>query len=320
MSDTRPAQPFHLAFEADLIHVPITALLPVRTLGPTVKASAKYQQITASVREIGLVEPPVVARDPKAPDAFLLLDGHLRAEILKDLGHAEVECLVSTDDEAFTYNRRINRLSAVQERAMIVRAMDRGVPAEKIAAALCIHPQSIRRKVRMLDGICEEAVALLRDKQCPMAVFEILQKMKPLRQIEAAELLTGANNFTVHYASAILAGTPQSGLIDNGAKRKLKGITPESMARMERELATLQEAVTSIQDSYGRDTLELTVVRGYLRRLLANGRVVRYLDQHRPEFLDEFRLIAETTSTLPHEVAAYAPVASEPHAPSPSHA
>jgi hypothetical protein len=250
-----------------------------------------------------LVEPPVVARDPKQPGTFLLLDGHLRIEILKDLGQTEVECLVSTDDEAFTYNKRISRLAAVQEHNMILRAIERGVPEEKIAKALGINVQSVQRKVRMLDGICEEAVALLKDKTCPMAVFEILRRMKPLRQIEAAELLMNANNYSVSYASAILAGTPQTQLVETDKPKRLKGMTPEAMARMERELGRLQEAITSIQDSYGKDHLQLTVVKGYLARLLGNARIVRYFMQHRPEFMAEFQAIAEMTSTLPSEAA-----------------
>ncbi|WP_375463476.1 plasmid partitioning protein RepB C-terminal domain-containing protein [uncultured Methylobacterium sp.] len=220
-----------------------------------------------------------------------------------DLGHRWTR---GTVHEVLTNEKYVgnNRLSAVQERAMIVRAMERGVQADKIAAALCIRPESVQRKVRMLDGICDEAVSLLKDKQCPMAVFEILQKMKPLRQIEAAELLVGANNYTVNYASAILAMTPQSGLVDGGVRKKVKGVTPEALARMERELAKLQESVTSIQETYGRDTLELTVVRGYLSKLLRNGRIVRYLVQNRPEFLDEFQAITESKSTLLVEAAA----------------
>lgn len=67
-----------------------------------------------------MVEPPVVARDPKQPGVYLLLDGHLRIEILKEMGRNEVECLVSTDDEAFTYNKRVSRLAAVQEHKMIL--------------------------------------------------------------------------------------------------------------------------------------------------------------------------------------------------------
>lgn len=275
----------------------------MRALRKTVKSSHKYRQIAASIREVGLVEPPVVARDVKQPNTLLLLDGHLRIEILKDMGAREVECLVSTDDEAFTYNKRISRLAAVQEHKMILRAIERGVPEEKIAKALDINVQSVQRKVRMLDGICDEAIALLKDKTCPIAVFEILRRMTAMRQIEAAELLINANNYSVSYASAILAGTPQTQLVESDKSKRLKGMTPEAMARMERELGRLQEAITSIQDSYGKDHLQLTVVKGYLARLLGNSRVVRYLMQQRPEYMAEFQAIAEMTSTLPSEAA-----------------
>lgn len=290
-------------FEDDCVTLAVDALLPVKVLRTATKSSKKYQQITASIREVGLVEPPVVARDPANPSTFLLLDGHVRIEVLKDLGIEQVECLVSTDDEAFTYNKRISRLSSVQEHKMIRRAIERGVPEEKIAKALDINPQSVRRKVRMLNGICDETVAILKDKPCPMAVFEILRKMKPLRQLEAAELLVNANNYSVAYVSAILAGTPQTQLAEGAKPKRIKGITPEAMARMESELARLQESFTSIQETYGQDHLHLTVIKGYLAKLLGNARVVRYLMQHRPEFLTEFQAIAEMTSTLPPEAA-----------------
>lgn len=290
-------------FESVCVSLPTSTILPVRTLRAATKSSKKYHQITASIREVGIVEPPVVARDPANSDIFLLLDGHVRIEVLKDLGIEQVECLVSTDDEAFTYNKRISRLSAIQEHKMIRRAIKHGVSEERIARALDVNSQSVRRKARMLDGICDEAVAILKDKPCPIAVFEILRKMKPLRQLEAAELLINANNYSISYTSAILAGTPQAQLVDTTKPKRLSGITPEAMARMESELARLQEAISTIQDSYGKDHLQLTVIKGYLIRLLGNARVVRYLTQHRPEFLTEFQAVAEMTSTLPPEAA-----------------
>src|SRR6266436_8780808 len=199
------------AFSSDTLLIAIDAILPVRTIGKTVKSSHKYRQIASSIAEIGLVEPPVVCRD-KQMGTYLLLDGHLRVEALKDLGHTDVECLLSTDDEAFTYNKRISRLSPIQEQRMIAKAIERNVPREKIAKALDINVRSLRRKAALIDGICEEAVNLLRDKICPMAIFDVLRKMNPLRQVEAAELLINANNYSVSYASAILAGTPQAQL------------------------------------------------------------------------------------------------------------
>jgi hypothetical protein len=288
-----------VGFEGDFIRLSLEFILPIRPFPATVRTSKKFKQIVASVREVGLVEPPVVARNPGQPGSFLLLDGHLRIEVLKDLGILEVDCLVSTDDEAFTYNKRISRLSAVQEHRMIVKAIERGVPEEKIAKALDIMPQSVRRKIKMLDGICEEVASILKDKQCPTGVFEILRKMKVLRQVEAAELLVNANNYSIAYASAILAGTPHAQLVDGSKPKLLKRMTPEAMARMEGELTRLQESFTSIKDSYGQDHLKLTVIKGYVAKLLGNARIVRYFMQNRPEFMAEFQAIAEMTSTLP---------------------
>lgn len=290
-----------LGFENDCVTIPVADILPVRVLSKSIKSSRKYTQITASIREIGLVEPPVVARNGDASGSWLLLDGHVRIEVLKDLGQEQVECLVSTDDEAFTYNKRVSRIAPIQEHRMILKAIERGVSEEKIAAALDLNPRSIQRKVKLLDGICPEAVAILKDKACTAAVFTTLRKMIPLRQIEAAELMVNANNYSVAYISAILAGTPQTQLVEANKPKRIKGVTPQAVARMEKELARLQEGITQIQDTYGQDHLQLTVLRGYVGKLLGNARVVRYLMQTRPEFLSEFQTIAEMESVVPAE-------------------
>lgn len=290
-----------LGFENDCVTIPVADILPVRVLSKSIKSSRKYTQITASIREIGLVEPPVVARNGDAGGSWLLLDGHVRIEVLKDLGREHVECLVSTDDEAFTYNKRVSRIAPIQEHRMILKAIERGVPEEKIAAALDLNPRSIQCKVKLLDGICPETVAILKDKACTAAVFTTLRKMIPLRQIEAAELMVNANNYSVAYISAILAGTPQTQLVEANKPKRIKGVTPQAVARMEKELARLQEGITQIQDTYGQDHLQLTVLRGYVAKLLGNARVVRYLMQTRPEFLSEFQTIAEMDSVIPAE-------------------
>ena len=49
-------------------------------------------------------------------------------EALRELAAQNALCLISTDDEAYTYNKRVNRLATVQEHFMILRALERGVP------------------------------------------------------------------------------------------------------------------------------------------------------------------------------------------------
>jgi hypothetical protein len=287
-----------LGFERDIVVLKLTQIVQLKTLRPGAKESKKYTQILSSVRAIGLVEPPVVTPDHKQQGTYFLLDGLLRVEALKDIGRDDVECLVSTDDEAYTYNKRINRLSAVQEHRMIVRAMDRGVPVEKIAEALELDVSTIRRRFRMLDGICTEAIEMLKETNCPMKSFEILRQMAPIRQVEAADLMIGQNNFSTMFAEAMLAATPESQLVDPRKKKPTRGnpVTSEQIARMERELASLQSQVRSVEESFGIDNLHLTVAKGYVTKILSNTRVTRWLEQNRQEYLGEFRSIAEINS------------------------
>jgi hypothetical protein len=122
-----------------------------------------------------------------------------------------------------------------------------------------------------------------------LAIFDALRKMISLRHTDAAELLANANNFSINYASAILAGTPQAELVTPQTPKRLKGMTAEAATRAKRALSRLQEAISAIHDSYGQGHLHLTVVEEYLRKPIINDRVARYLKQYRPEPLIEYQ-------------------------------
>lgn len=295
--------PVKLSFEDETRRIPLSDLIALKTLRAGVKESKKYTQILSSVRAIGLVEAPVVTPNPSDSGRYFLLDGQLRVEALRDLGATEVECIISTDDESYTYNKRINRLAAIQEHRMIRRAIERGAPEEKIAEALGLEVASIHRRSRMLNGICREAIEILKDAPCPIAVFDILRRMSSIRQIEVAEFMIGQNNFTVVLAKAALAATPESQLVKVPAKRPAS-VSSEQIARMERELASLQMQVKSVEDRYGVDNLHLTVARAYIRTLLGNDRVARWISQHRPEYLNELQAIGEIETIAPLPEAA----------------
>lgn len=296
---TLPGAQVSMAFEPDGVVIAVCDILPVKQLPPTIKKSRKYQQIAASIREVGLIEPPIVARQGSNKKAFLLVDGHLRIEILKDLEIASVNCLVAMDDEGFTYNKRISRLATIQEHKMILKAIDRGVPEDRIAKALNVDPKAIREKRQLLDGICQEAADLLNDKHCPIGTFRSLKKMKPLRQIEVAELMIAMNNFTVSYSKAMFEATPQSIIVESGNRKKIKSLSSEQFTRMEKEMTNLQSGMKLIEDSYGSDHLDVVIARGYLSSLLSNGPVIRYLTQHYREILKGFRKIHESISIGP---------------------
>ena len=85
-------------------------------------------------------------------------------------------------------------------------------------------------------------------------------------------------------------------LVDGKKPQKLTGVTQEQMSRMEREMANLQGQYKLVEQTYAEDVLNLVLARGYLAKLLDNKSVVRYIKQRRPEVLEQFEVIVETTS------------------------
>lgn len=284
------------AFEREYKTLQIAAIVPLKKLRDGIHESKKYAQVACSIKSIGLVEAPVVIAAPGDADQFYLLDGHVRLEALKELGVETVACLVATDEETYTYNKRVNRLAPIQEHRMIVRAKERGVEPSRIAEALGLEVQTIRKRSRLLEGVCQDAADLLKEANCPIAVFDILRRMKSIRQVEAADLMLGQNNFSALFAKALLAATPDDQLVTKRRKRKIDpGEAPssEQLSRMESELAVLQSRIRSVEDNYGIDNLHLTLARGYICKLLSNGAIARWMAQNRQEYLGEFQRIAE---------------------------
>lgn len=293
-----PDDAVKLGFEETSCRIAISSITPLHRVSDAIKSTPKYAQIAASIREIGIVEPPVVARDRSEPGRYLLLDGHLRIDVLRAAGETEVVCLVSTDDEAFTYNKRVNRIAIIQEHRMIMKALERGVSEERLAKALNVNVSQIKRKRHLLDGICPEVADLLKDKHVSIHAFWQLKKLAPVRQIEAAELMVAMNKYTIGYAKSLVAATPQAQLVRSNRPKVVRGLSPDQIALMERESANLEREFKLAEQSYGTNHLELVLAKGYLARLLGNGRVLRFLEQHYLEFLAEFQKMTETETVL----------------------
>lgn len=287
-------KPIRLACRADVVEVPLGQILPTRRLNDAARRTVKYRCIEASVRELGLIEPLVVFPDAKDRGKYILLDGHVRYTILKARGAVSAKCLVASDDEGLTYNHKVNRLSAIQEHFMILRAVKSGVSEERIARSLNVDVASIRQKRELLDGICAEAVQLLRDRRVTGNALRELRKVKPIRQIEIAELLCAADNYSVGYVKCLVATTAADHLVDPDRGKVSRGLAPEDLSRIEHEMASQARELRFITESHGRNTLHLVVVVSYLRRLLENGRVARYLAQRHPEIHAEFQKLAES--------------------------
>ena len=286
-----------LGFDLETYQIPLDTLMPSKRIQDGVMSTRKYKQVVSSIHEIGLIEPLSVIQHDPAKSEFILLDGHLRVLALKDLGVHEVSFLLAEDDETYTYNHRINRLSTIQEHYMIRRAIDRGVSKERLARAFGVNLSSINRRINLLEGICPEAIARLQDKQFTPDVTRVLRNMKAARQVEAVELMVASNTITVAHADALLKATPPEQRTDFKPTERDKQLAPiEQIVKLEKEMSQVQTQYKDAEENYGSDLLNLVVAKGYLTKLLGNDAVKSYITRHEPEILEHFELVVNTVS------------------------
>lgn len=283
------------AFSMEPVNVRLDHILPTRPFQEVVKQTSKYKTIAASVSEVGIIEPLVV--HPQKGGKYLLLDGHMRLQVLRDLEKEEVLCIVSSDDESYTYNTRVSRLAPIQANRMIVKALDAGVSEQRLARALNLNPNTIRSSKSLLTDICPESIEILKDKPVTEAALRALKRVKPMRQIEMAELMVASGTYTKAYAEALAMMAPPDQQVEQPPTKKGAAMTrPEDLSRMENELKALEKDFAMLDETYGRNVVDLTLARGYLKKLLDNGKVVRFLAQKYPEILAEFQRIVEAMS------------------------
>ena len=100
------------------------------------------------------------------------------------------------------------------------------------------------------------------------------------------------------YAEALVIGTPSEQLVD-AKKPKVRGISNDENSRMEKEMEILERdyRLHQEQEQFGENSLHLNGVQRYVKRLLDNVIVKRFLANRFPKILEEFHELA-TLETL----------------------
>jgi ParB-like chromosome segregation protein Spo0J len=292
-------KPIKTAFEIRILSIDTARLQLLREVDPRERQHEKYKQIKASITAVGVIEPLVVF--PLGRGEYRVLDGRKRLDVLKDGNIAtEVECLLATEDEAYTYNRRVNYLSPVAEHQMILRALAHN-SQDRVAKALNVDVATIRRRLNLLTGVCEEAVEILKDRRATGTAFSVLKKMKPVRQVEVARLMVASKMYSGRFAQALLSGT-RDDMLAQPAKDRSKLGDADQRHHLQLETDSLLRDLKSVEDSYGVDVLSLSLMAKYVSRMVTNTEVRHAMERRSPEIL-------QTLESLLEEMAAESKIA-----------
>lgn len=268
---------------------PIAILLPSRSIPVNVRTSNKYKQILTSIAEIGLIEPVMIFITENGEHK--ILDRHLRIEALKDLEITHAHCLISPVEDTYSYNKRVNHLTILQEQRMLLKAVESGVSVEKLCAVLGLSQGIINTRLRISEGISKEALALLADKNVSQNVFDVLKKIKLHKQMDFVSTMVTLNNFTKKFALSMLHALPAEYLVrkpDNPPEDK---DMIKTLARLEKEMAALQVETQDIQNEFAENNLNLMVVRSYIAKLLSKNEIIHWLYDNKSEYLDVLKKV-----------------------------
>ena len=111
-----------------------------------------------------------------------------------------------------------------------------------------------------------------------------------------AEMMVAMNNYVVGYAEAMVLGTPKHQLMNPDEPKRKAGMSAEDIARMESEMESLERELKAVTDTYTENMFTLQTAQTYIKNLLKNAKIVRYLNANHPEIYSEFETIAMAES------------------------
>jgi hypothetical protein len=133
----------------------------------------------------------------------------------------------------------------------------------------------------LFDGIDQEARRLLESKNVSRTMLNVLSRMIPVRQAEAARLMVAANCYDAPYVKALIGATDRT-LIRCPKARPRVRMTPRRSKAVNEEITSLAEKLKKSSSIAGSDLLTLLVARRYAESLLENRRIRKYLETQWP--------------------------------------
>jgi hypothetical protein len=275
------------------LDIEIDKIRPIRRISKPIKNSKPYLTMVAQILEGRMPAPLVVSAFPDKPGTYLLLDGHRRLCALSEARVATVKCIVSSDDDALTFNPRISGLTFIEHCELVLKSAKEGMSWDRLCGATGVCKEQIDRWRCLMADLAPEAKNLLRPHKVTTHSLKVFPYMTPDRQIEAARCMIAINRFDRGVGNALLA---------TSSPRQITRPVPAAWLKQGKRQARAIEDFTknptheSEINGFAQNQLDWVCIRAYLRKLLDNARVVRFLAAHHPDQLSELQAVTEFDS------------------------
>ena len=149
-----------------------------------------FKQLKESVKEHGILEPPLVRRLPAPETGYRTVAGRRRIAALREINEEEggtftvsTECVVIAaddprSDEEIALTENVNRLDMhpLDEAALFSGMAQKGITIERIAERYARSKSAIYKRLR-LSGLVDELKGLFRDDKINIAAAAVLAEL-----------------------------------------------------------------------------------------------------------------------------------------------
>jgi hypothetical protein len=183
--------------------------------------------------------------------------------------------------------------SVVMEQQIVSRALHAGLSAERLGQIFGLEPAALTMRLSFLTGVCDEAIAMLATSPASEGTFQMLKRMAPARQVEAAATMISLGIYSRRLGLALLRLTPPDQLIQGFRDPNWTEHQREAGASCERRFASTAERTARLGATHANATLELVILRAYARKLLTNAKLVGRLARTQSDRLQQLQHLAD---------------------------
>lgn len=267
--------------------IDIERLVPLKDRDINFRKNRGYKKILSSISTIGLIEPLCVYKEN---GEYLILDGFLRYKALQQLGVDTIPCILYPTKEAYTFNRMINKLSAVQESRMLRESL-KTIDQNTVADVFGIKSIQHRLGTDLLKQLHQNIISAVDQEVLSRRCAKELTYVSRARQAQILKEMEKSEDYSISFARAMIIKTPSS--MRNQKKKNTKPWRENTERKQELvdKLETVQKRYDFYTDLYRQYSADLLKLYIYVRKLITNEKVRIYLDIQYPEILERFEKI-----------------------------
>jgi hypothetical protein len=132
-----------------IIRIPLDKLLP-HPENPNRMAKANFEKLKRHIRQTGNYEPLIVRKHPEIQDCFQIINGHHRADALRQIGETFADCVEwdIDDDAARLLLATLNRLGGKDElaaKASLYKSLSEKFSVKELVKLLPDNKQTIEK-------------------------------------------------------------------------------------------------------------------------------------------------------------------------------